>query len=124
MDPRLGAMTLALLPILVLIRYFWVPIARKAFIQARITSSIVIGSMCENIHEVLVVQRMIREPVNLKLYEQKANDHFQSTERAAKIAQIMLPTVDTLTGIAMAIILVVGGGLVLDGDLTAGVMIA
>ena len=37
MEPTLGAMTLALLPILVLIRYFWLPIARKAFIQARIT---------------------------------------------------------------------------------------
>ena len=124
MDPRLGAMTLALLPILVLIRYFWLPIARKAFIQARITSSIVTGSICENIRGVKVVQGMIREPVNLTLYEQKAYDHFQSTVRAAKIAQIMLPTVDTLTGIAMAIIVVVGGGLVLDGELTAGVMIA
>ena len=124
MDPRLGAMTLALLPILMLIRYFWLPIARKAFIRARITSSIVTGTMCENIRGVRVVQGMIREPVNLTLYEEKANDHFESTVRAAKISQIMLPTVDTLTGIAMAIIVVVGGGLVLDGELTSGVMIA
>ena len=124
LEPTLGAMTLALLPILVLIRYFWLPIARKAFIQARITSSIVTGTMCENIRGVRVVQGMIREPVNLTLYEEKANDHFKSTVHAAKIAQIMLPTVDSLTGIAMAIIVVVGGGLVLEGELTAGVMIA
>ena len=124
LDPRLGAMTLALLPILVLIRYFWLPIARKAFVKARITSSIVTGTMCENIRGVKVVQGMIREPVNYTLYEEKANDHFKSTVRAAKIAQIMLPTVDTLTGLAMAIIVVVGGGFVLEGELTAGVMIA
>ena len=124
LEPTLGAMTLALLPILVLIHYFWLPIARKAFIQARITSSIVTGTMCENIRGVRVVQGMIREPVNLTLYEEKANDHFKSTVHAAKIAQIMLPTVDSLTGIAMAIIVVVGGGLVLEGELTAGVMIA
>ena len=124
MEPTLGAMTLALLPILVLIRYFWLPIARKAFIQARITSSIVTGTMCENIRGVRVVQGLIREPVNLTLYEEKANDHFKSTVHAAKIAQIMLPTVDSLTGIAMAIIVVVGGGMVLEGELTAGVMIA
>ena len=124
LDPTLGAMTLALLPILVLIRYFWLPIARKAFLQARITSSIVTGTMCENIRGVRVVQGMIREQVNLTLYEEKANDQFKSTVHAAKIAQIMLPTVDILTGIAMAIIVVVGGGLVLEGELTAGVMIA
>ena len=80
--------------------------------------------MCENIRGVKVVQGMIREPVNYTLYEEKANDHFKSTVRAAKIAQIMLPTVDTLTGLAMAIIVVVGGGFVLEGELTAGVMIA
>ena len=124
MDLRLGAMTIALLPILMLIRYFWLPIARKAFIRARITSSIVTGTLCENIRGVRVVQGMIREPVNLTLYEEKANDHFESTVGAAKISQIMLPTVDTLTGIAMAIIVVVGGVLVLDGELTPGVMIA
>jgi ATP-binding cassette subfamily B protein len=124
MDPRLGAMTLALLPILLLIRYFWLPIARKAFVKARITSSIVTATMCENIRGVKIVQGMIREPVNYTLYEEKANDHFKSTVRAAKIAQLMLPTVDTLTGLAMAIIVIVGGGLVLEGQLTAGVMIA
>ena len=124
MDPRLGAMTLALLPVLVVIRYFWLPVARRAFVKARITSSIVTGTMCENIRGVRVVQGMTREPVNHALYEEKADDHFKATVRASKIAQIMLPTVDTLTGIAMAIIVVVGGGMVLDGELTAGVMVA
>ena len=60
MDPRLGAMTLALLPVLMVIRYFWLPIARKAFVKARITSSIVTGTMCENIRGVKLVQWMIR----------------------------------------------------------------
>lgn len=124
MDLRLGAMTLALLLVLVVIRYFWLPVARRAFIKARITSSIVTGTMCENIRGVRVVQGMTREPVNHALYEEKADDHFKATVRASKIAQIMLPTVDTLTGIAMAIIVVVGGGMVLDGELTAGVMVA
>ena len=124
MDPRLGSMTLALLPVLVVIRYFWLPVARRAFVKARITSSIVTGTMCENIRGVRVVQGMTRESVNHALYEEKADDHFKATVHASKIAQFMLPTVDTLTGIAMAIIVVVGGGMVLNGELTAGVMVA
>ena len=47
MDLRLGAMTLALMPVLMIIRVFWFPRA-KAFTRARITSAIA-GTMCENI---------------------------------------------------------------------------
>jgi len=124
MDLRLGAMTLALMPVLLIIRVYWLPHARKAFTRARITSSIVTATMCENIRGIRVVQGMTRERVNRNLYETKANDHFRSTVRAAASAQLMLPTVDTLTGLALGIIALVGGNLVLQGELTAGVMIA
>ena len=124
MDLRLGAMTLALMPVLMIIRVFWLPHARRAFTRARITSSIVTATMCENIRGIRVVQGMTRERVNRNLYETKANDHFRTTVKAAAIAQLMLPTVDTLTGLALGIIALVGGNLVLQGELTAGVMIA
>ena len=124
MDLRLGAMTLALMPVLMIIRFFWLPHARKAFTRARITSAIVAGTMCENIRGIRVVQGMTRERVNRNLYETKANDHFRTTVKAAAIAQLMLPTVDTLTGLALGIIALVGGNLVLQGELTAGVMVA
>ncbi len=124
MDLRLGAMTLALMPVLMIIRVYWLPHARRAFTRARITSSIVTATMCENIRGIRVVQGMTRERVNRNLYETKANDHFRTTVKAAAIAQLMLPTVDTLTGLALGIIALVGGNLVLQGELTAGVMIA
>ena len=124
MDLRLGAMTLALMPVLMIVRIFWLPHARKAFARARITSAIVAGTMCENIRGIRVVQGMTRERVNRNLYETKANDHFRTTVKAAAIAQLMLPTVDTLTGLALGIIALVGGNLVLQGELTAGVMVA
>ena len=124
MDLRLGAMTLALMPVLMIIRVFWLPHARRAFTRARITSSIVTATMCENIRGIRVVQGMTRERVNRNLYETKANDHFRTTVKAAAIAQLMLPTVDTLTGLALGIIALVGGNLVLQGELTPGVMIA
>ena len=124
MDLRLGAMTLALMPVLMIVRVFWLPHARKAFARARITSAIVAGTMCENIRGIRVVQGMTRERVNRNLYETKANDHFRTTVKAAAIAQLMLPTVDTLTGLALGIIALVGGNLVLQGELTAGVMVA
>lgn len=70
------------------------------------------------------VQAMTREQVNLGLYTQLA-DRVQSTHlRAARLAQIMVPIVDSLTGIAMAVVVLVGGGLVVSGQLEVGVMVA
>jgi ATP-binding cassette, subfamily B, multidrug efflux pump len=40
------------------------------------------------------------------------------------MSQIMVPTVDVLTGLAMAIVIVVGGNAVLGGRLEVGVMVA
>ncbi len=44
--------------------------------------------------------------------------------RAAKFAQVTVPIVDTLTGISMATVIVVGGAMVLNHQLGLGVMVA
>jgi ATP-binding cassette subfamily B protein len=44
--------------------------------------------------------------------------------KAAKLAQVNVPIVDTLTGGAMAIVVIVGGQMVLSDELALGVMVA
>jgi ATP-binding cassette subfamily B protein len=51
-------------------------------------------------------------------------DNLLAHLRASRLAQIMVPTVDTLTGGAMAIVIIVGGNLVLERTLDVGVMVA
>ena len=60
LDWRLGLMTLAVLPTLLIVRIIWLPHARRAFLRARVTSSIVSGALAENINGVRVVQGMSR----------------------------------------------------------------
>ena len=67
---------------------------------------------------------MGREAVNFDLYTEKAEENLRSHLRSAKFAQAMIPIVDTLTGAAMGIIVVVGGALVLENALDVGVMVA
>ncbi len=43
---------------------------------------------------------------------------------ASRIAQVLVPVVDTLTGLAMALVVVLGGMMVLDRQLDVGVMVA
>ena len=124
LDLRLGLMTLAVVPALLLVRLVWLPYAKRAFLRARETSSMVNGALAENVHGIRTIQEMSRERVNFELYAEKANENLEAHLRASQFANMLIPVVDLLTGLAMAIIVVVGGGMVLDGSLELGVMVA
>ena len=121
---ELGLLTLVLVPTLAVVRIVWLPRARLAFRRARETNSIANGALAEAIHAVRTVQGMRREDVNFVLYGDKAADNLNAHLRAAKFAQAMVPIVDTLTGAALAIVVVLGGSMVLDDALELGVMVA
>ncbi len=124
MDWMLGLLALAVVPTLIIVRMVWLPHARRTFLRAREASSIANGAMAEAINGVRTVQEAGREPVNLDLYHDKAHDNLVAQSRAVMIAQMIIPIVDTLTGMATGIVVVVGGAMVLDRSLDLGVLIA
>ena len=124
LDPGLGLITLSVLPVLFVVRIFWLPMAREAFIKAHETNSAVNGALAEGIHAVRTVQAMGREGLNAQLYEAKVQANLATHLWAAKLAQILVPVVDTLTGLAMSLVVVLGGSMVLDHRLDVGVMVA
>lgn len=124
MDLRLGLLTLLVLPALVGLRALWLPRVKDTFRRARDASSIANGALAENINGVRTVQETRREAVNFALYEEKARDNFDAQVASAWASGIMTPTVDILTGIAMATVVVVGGEAVLARSLDVGVMVA
>ena len=123
-DLELGLLTLSVVPVLLVVRIVWLPRAKRAFLHARETSSVVNGALAENVHGVRTIQEMGRESVNFALFDDKAKDTLRAPLRASKFSNVMIPIVDTLTGIAMAVVIVVGGGMVLGRELELGVMVA
>ena len=124
LDWQLGLLTLSVVPILFVIRIFWLPIAKRTFMRARETSSIVNSALAENINGVRTVQGMTRQSINFTAFEDKVADNYRAHLKASKLAQVMVPTVDTLTGGAMAIVIIVGGNMVLKNTLDLGIMVA
>jgi ATP-binding cassette subfamily B multidrug efflux pump len=124
LDFRLGLLTLSTMPALFVVRLYWLPRAKVAFMDAHETNSIANGALAEGINGVRTVQSLERQRVNFDLYEEKARQNLKTHLRASKYAQVMVPIVDTLTGTAMAIVIVVGGSMVLNGGLDVGVMVA
>jgi ATP-binding cassette subfamily B multidrug efflux pump len=124
LDFRLGLLTLSVMPVLFIVRVIWLPRARKAFMSAHEANSVTNAALAETIHGVRAVQGMDRQRVNFTLYDDKASDNLRAHLRAAKFAQVMVPIVDTLTGIAMAVVIVLGGSMVLNDELDVGIMVA
>ena len=124
LDFELGVLTLSIMPVLLVVRYFWLPHARAAFRLARETNSRANGALAESIRGIQTIQLMVRESVNFRLYSKLCDLNRRSHLRAAKLSQVNVPIVDTLTGVAMAIIIIVGGRMVLNDELALGVMVA
>lgn len=124
LDPELGALTLSVVPALFLVRIIWLPMARRAFLRARETSSATNAALAESVHGVRAVQEMGREDVNFSLFDEKATENLRAHLTASRFTNVMIPIVDTLTGTAMAIVVIFGGRLVLEDALDIGVMVA
>ncbi|MBB4440855.1 MULTISPECIES: ABC transporter ATP-binding protein [Rhizobium] len=124
LDFKLGLLTLSVLPVLFIVRLFWLPLARKSFMAAHETNSVAAGALAEAIHGVRAVQSMDRQGVNFTLYDDKARANLETHLTAARYAQVMVPIVDSLTGVAMALVIVVGGARVLNQALDVGVLVA
>lgn len=124
LDWQLAAMVLLVLPVLLGVRVLWLTRARAAFMAAHEANSITNGALAEAIHGVRAVQAMGRATVNAELYADLVDGTYEAHLRASRLAQIMVPIVDTLTGVAMAVVVVAGGLMVASGETELGVMIA
>jgi len=124
LDFELALFTLAIVPFLILIRLIWQPIARRAFLRMRRNSSVVGVYLDQNVSGIRVVQALNRQEENHGIMGGKVHTFFWSSVRAARLGGVLMPTVELMTGTALAIVLVYGGGRVLNGTTEVGTMVA
>ena len=124
LDVQLAIVSLAILPMLLFVRLVWQPIARRAFLRMRRNSSIVGVYLDQNITGIRVIQALNRHRENHNVMGRKVRDFFGSAIRASRLSGLMLPTVEIMTGIALGLVLIVGGNRVLSGAIEVGTMVA
>ncbi|MDP6667692.1 MAG: ABC transporter ATP-binding protein, partial [Dehalococcoidia bacterium] len=124
LDFQLAIVTLAIVPLLFLIRVIWQPIARRAFLRMRRNSSVVGVYLDQNVTGIRVIQALNRQQENHGIMGGKVRTFFWSAVRAARLGGVLMPTVELMTGTALALVLIVGGGRVLSGYIEVGTMVA
>ena len=124
MDAQLAAITLSVVPLLFVMLSVWQRYARKPFMRVRQALAIVNTGLQENISGVRVVQSLNREQASIRRFGQVNHDHLDANLKASRILAALLPSVEALMALALAMVVFFGGSMVLRGSLQVGVLVA
>jgi ATP-binding cassette, subfamily B, multidrug efflux pump len=124
LDWRLAFMTLAVVPLLVLVLWWWQERAKKVFIQVRQAISIVNSNLQENISGVRVIQSLNREDENMKRFDRVNANNLNANVEAARLTALINPAVEISVAAATAVVIVVGGMQVIKSTIELGTVVA
>ena len=121
---QLTLVSLASLPVLIAIIYFWQRAAKPAFFRVRVAVSSVNASLAENLSGVRVVQGMNRQAKNMENFNELNQHNLDSNLTAARLSASLMPTVEIFMSFGLAAAIVIGGTQIASGELGAGIVIS
>ena len=124
MSPSLAVITLSVVPLLFLMLVVWQRYARMSFIRVRLAIAEVNSGLQENISGVRVIQSLNREKANVRRFGRANYEHLDANLQAGRYAAALLPSVEILTALGLALVVFFGGSMVLDGSLKVGALVA
>ena len=120
---KLALITMAVIPILVVVMIVWQKYSKIAFLKVRIAISIVNASLQENISGTRVIQSLSREDVNFQRFDNMNEDNFDANVSATRMSGGLQPIVELLMGLAIAIVIIYGGSQAIAGKLLLGSLV-
>ena len=124
MDWRLALITLAVLPFVVLVAFVFRARIREAYREVRTRLAHINAYLQERITGMRVVQLFNREQADGRRHEE-INDHYLEAHlRSITYYALFFPVIEVLTSVALALIIWYGGGGILGGTVTVGVVAA
>ena len=120
----LALITLTVVPPLLIIGLVWQRYSWPRFMRVRTALAIVNGNLQENISGMRVIQSMNREEKNYRRFRSLNRDHREAQLSSQRFAASLMPSVEILSGIAMALVVIFGGLMTLDGAVAVGVVVA
>ena len=125
LDVRLSLVTFTVLPFMVLGTILFRRAARRNYRKVRAAVSWTNSVLAENVNGVRVVQAFSRQPINYRNFREYVNRYYlERSMDAAKVASLFTPVVDILGAIATALVVYIGGMMVLGETMTAGALVA
>jgi ATP-binding cassette, subfamily B, bacterial len=124
LDWRLALATLVVLPLMALAAAWFRSRSNHAYRRVRERLGLVTATLAEDISGMRVVQSFTREPTSQTTFRGVNERYREANYETVILNGVYFPAVDILSSVATAIVLGVGGWLVVDGDMTIGTLLA
>lgn len=124
MNWRLALVTFAVVPLMWILTNYWRRHVRVAYRATRTRLSLINGYLNESISGIRVTQSFTREAMNFQHFDDLNRSYFDANIRATWLTALFFPGVDFIGSFATALVVGVGGWLVLGDLLTAGTLVA
>lgn len=121
---RLALVTFIVLPLMIVLTNYWRSRVREAYRATRQRLSLINGYLNESITGIRVTKSFTREARNLAHFGDLNASYFDANVEATRLSAIFFPGVDFMGSLATALVVGVGGYLVLGETLTAGTLVA
>ncbi len=124
LDVKLGLVALLCFPLLVLLTNWFRRESAKAYRRTRETVAVVIVHFVETIQGIRAVQAFRREDRNQEIFDAVNDDYRRANERAFRLVGLFMPGIKLIGNITIAIVLIYGARLAVEGEVTPGVLAA
>ena len=121
---QLALVAFAVMPLMVLLTNYWRQRVRQAYRATRQRLSLINGNLNESISGIRVTKSFTREERNFQYFDDLNRSFFDANVEATRLAALFFPGVDFIGSLATALVIAVGGYLVLGDALTAGTLVA
>lgn len=121
---QLALVTFAVLPLMAILTNYWRTKVRQAYRSSRLRLSLINGYLNESISGIRVTKSFVREESNFTHFEDLNHSFLDANIEATRLSAIFFPGVDFMGSLATAIVIGIGGWLVLEDALTAGTLVA
>lgn len=121
---QLALVTFAVMPLMIILTNYWREHVRQAYRATRQRLALINGYLNESISGIRVTKSFSREALNFRYFDDLNRSYFDANIDATRLSAIFFPGVDFIGSLATALVVGIGGWLVLGDALTAGTLVA
>ena len=123
MNAQLALITMSVIPVLLIVMFFYERLSRNTFMRVRQAISVVNADLQENISGARVIQAMSRENINLQRFGSVNEQNLDANLQATRVSSGLMSSVEILIGASMALVIIFGGYQIAAGKLLVGQMV-
>jgi ABC-type multidrug transport system fused ATPase/permease subunit len=124
LDVKLALLTFCVLPLLLAGSLWFRIVSAGAFRRTRETIGAITGYLQETLSGIRVVRSFAQEPAHASSFTELNADNREANMTTVRLNAAYFPSVEMLSGVAVAVIVLYGGLQAIDGHITVGTVVA